>query len=261
MDETAQGEVATAAVLVIGDEVLSGRTRDRNIGHIATVLSAAGVDLKEARIVADDEVAIVEALNALRARYTYVFTTGGIGPTHDDITADSVARAFGVSIDHDPRAIALLEGRYGGDGLNEARLRMARIPAGADLIDNPVSAAPGFRIGNVFVMAGVPSIMQAMLDGILPQLHGAGPMLSREIETGLKEGDLAADLGEVQKTYPDVPIGSYPQYDGNRFWTRVVLRSRDMRRLEAASLAVEAAVMRAGAAISRAETGQGETRR
>jgi molybdenum cofactor synthesis domain-containing protein len=261
MDETAQGEVATAAVLVIGDEVLSGRTRDRNIGHIATVLSAAGVDLKEARIVADDEVAIVEALNALRARYTYVFTTGGIGPTHDDITADSVARAFGVSIDHDPRAVALLEGRYGGDGLNEARLRMARIPAGADLIDNPVSAAPGFRIGNVFVMAGVPSIMQAMLDGILPQLRGAGPMLSREVETSLKEGDLAADLGEVQKTYPDVPIGSYPQYDGNRFWTRVVLRSRDMTRLEAASLAVEEAVMRASAAISRAETGQGETRR
>src|SRR5437016_1922911 len=163
MNDTATGQPAvTAAILVIGDEILSGRTKDKNIGYIAEYLTAVGIDLKEVRVVADEEEAIVAALNALRHRYTYVFTTGGIGPTHDDITADSVAKAFGVGIDHDPRAVELLQQRFGGAALNEARLRMARIPDGADLIRNKVSTAPGFHIGNVFVMDGVPAIMQAM---------------------------------------------------------------------------------------------------
>src|SRR5215204_7558686 len=161
-------EIVTAGILVIGDEILSGRTKDKNIGYIAEYLTNIGIDLKEARIVADEEPAIVDALNALRQRYTYVFTTGGIGPTHDDITADCVAKAFGVTIDYDPRAKALLLTRIAEKDMNEARLRMARIPAGAELILNKVSNAPGFRIGNVHVMAGVPSIMQAMLDEVAP---------------------------------------------------------------------------------------------
>src|SRR5712691_11299995 len=158
-NKTATASVITAAILVIGDEILSGRTKDKNIGYIAEYLTAIGIDLKEVRVVPDEEVEIVDALNALRRRYTYVFTTGGIGPTHDDITADCVAKAFGVSIDHHPEAVALLRARFGGAELNQARMRMARIPAGGELIRNKVSTAPGFRIGNVFVMAGVPTIM------------------------------------------------------------------------------------------------------
>lgn len=219
--------VPTAAILVIGDEVLSGRTKDKNIGHIADMLTQAGIDLREARIVADVEDDIVAAVNALKERYTYVFTTGGIGPTHDDITADAVATAFGVSIDIDPRALAMLKERYEDDDLNEARLRMARIPDGADLIDNPISKAPGFRIGNLFVMAGVPSIMHRMLDDVLSNLEGGVPVLSHEIPVDAKEGDLAAGLGDLQKEYPDVSLGSYPQYKDGKFSTRIVARCRD----------------------------------
>src|SRR5579863_1137033 len=162
-----KNKTITAAVLVIGDEILSGRTKDRNLGYIAEYLTNIGVELREARVVPDIEEEIVAALNALRARYTYVFTTGGIGPTHDDITADAVAKAFGVAIDEDPRALAIMMERYKPGELTEARRRMARIPEGADLIENPVSKAPGFRIGNVIVMAGVPSVMQAMLDNAI----------------------------------------------------------------------------------------------
>jgi molybdenum cofactor synthesis domain-containing protein len=168
--QDAKSQIVTAAILVIGDEILSGRTKDKNIGYIAEYLTTIGIDLKEVRVVPDDEAEIVAALNAIRSRYDYVFTTGGIGPTHDDITADSVAKAFGVPIDHDPRAVKIIEERIkqrGGE-LNEARLRMARIPQGADLIENKVSGAPGFRIGNVIVMAGVPTIMQSMLDAASP---------------------------------------------------------------------------------------------
>src|ERR1700686_2989601 len=172
--------IVTAAILVIGDEILSGRTKDKNIGYIAEYLTNIGIDLKEVRVVPDEEPEIVTALNALRARYTYVFTTGGIGPTHDDITADCVAKAFGVAIDHDPRALAVMKERYAamGTGMNEARMRMTRIPAGADLVPNKVSAAPGFFIGNVIVMAGVPAIMQAMLDAGAPKLRTGGKMMS-----------------------------------------------------------------------------------
>jgi len=237
---SAEGEmIVTAAILVIGDEILSGRTKDRNIGHIAENLTEVGIDLREVRIVADDEDAIVEALNAIRARYDYVFTTGGIGPTHDDITADSVAKAFGVSIDHDPRAVAALEA-YLGPRLNEARLRMARIPAGADLIENPVSAAPGFRIGNVHVMAGVPSIMQAMLAAILPTLRKGQRVLSETVLANAKEGDIGGPLAALQREHPNVSIGSYPFRDSETgtYNTNLVVRGRDPEAVEVARAAI-----------------------
>jgi len=233
-------EVVTAALLVIGDEILSGRTKDKNIGYIAEYLTNIGVDLKEVRVVADDEGAIIEALNALRTRYTYVFTTGGIGPTHDDITADCVAKAFGVSIDVDPRARALLLTRIAEKDLNEARLRMARIPAGADLILNQVSAAPGFRIGNVHVFAGVPAIMQAMLDEVAPTLKTGARMLSATVRADLREGDIGSELGAIAKAVPEVTIGSYPFFDEQRGPnTNVVIRARDPDKLAAAKAAIE----------------------
>src|SRR6266404_6884974 len=202
-DAPAPNEHVTAALLVIGDEILSGRTKDKNIGYIAEYLTALGIDLKQVRVVGDEEGAIVEALNALRQRDSHVFTTGGIGPTHDDITADCVAKAFGVSIDVDPRARALLLTRIAEKDLNEARLRMARIPKGADLILNKVSAAPGFRIGNVHVMAGVPTIMQAMLDEVAPTLKTGIKMLSESVRADLREGDIGGPLGEIAKAHPD----------------------------------------------------------
>src|SRR5438034_224488 len=191
--------VITAAILVIGDEILSGRTKDKNIGYIAEYLTNIGIDLKEVRVVSDDEKEIVDALNALRGRYTYLFTTGGIGPTHDDITADSVAKAFGVSIDVDPRALAILHERIKATGaeMNEARMRMTRIPAGADLVLNKVSGAPGFWLDNVIVMAGVPSIMQAMLDEVAPKLKTGVRMLSETVRADTREGDIGSQLGEI----------------------------------------------------------------
>jgi molybdenum cofactor synthesis domain-containing protein len=238
MNETAS--VITAALLVIGDEILSGRTKDKNIGYIAEYLTNIGIDLKEVRVVSDDETEIVTAINALRARYTYVFTTGGIGPTHDDITADSIAKAFGVTIDVDPRARALLNQRIAEKDMNEARLRMCRIPAGADLIINKVSAAPGFRLDNVFVMAGVPAIMQAMLDEVAPLLSTGAKMLSESVRADLREGDLGTELGNVAKAHPEVTIGSYPFFDEKRGPnTSIVVRARDPEKLAAAKAAVE----------------------
>ncbi len=241
-------EPVTAAILVIGDEILSGRTKDKNIGTIADYLTAAGIDLREVRVVPDEAPMIVEAVNALRARYTYLFTTGGIGPTHDDITADCVAEAFGVGIDVDERARAMLLERHKPDDLNEARLRMARIPFGADLIPNAVSKAPGFRIGNVHVMAGVPSIMQAMLDAIGPTLKGGAAMLSETIEAGgLPEGHYAGDLGAIAKGHAAVSIGSYPSLTPEGYRNRIVVRSRDADALAQARQAVEALVARLSA--------------
>jgi molybdenum cofactor synthesis domain-containing protein len=245
-------KTVTAGLLVIGDEILSGRTKDRNIGYIAEYLTNIGVDLKEVRVVGDEEPAIVEALNALRGRYDYVFTTGGIGPTHDDITADCVAKAFGLPIDHDPRAVAILKERMAATGaeLNEARLRMARVPAGAELIVNRVSAAPGFRIGNVFVLAGVPAIMQAMLDEVAPRLRTGVKMLSEAIRADLREGDVGTALGEIAKAHPGVSIGSYPFFDPERGPNcNLVLRSRDADKLSAAKAAVEAMLARTRAAL------------
>jgi len=245
-------DVVTAALLVIGDEILSGRTKDKNIGHVADYLTAIGIDLKEVRVVADEEAAIVEALNALRGRYTYVFTTGGIGPTHDDITADSVAKAFGVGIDYDPRAVALLRERFAktGSTLNEARMRMARIPKGADLVVNKVSAAPGFWIGNVIVMAGVPAIMQAMLDEAAPKLKTGVKMLSETVVANAREGDVGTELGEVAKANPETAIGSYPFFD-EKFGpnTNIVIRARDPARLAAAKAAVEAMLLQVKARL------------
>ena len=245
---TQPSDSVTAAILVIGDEILSGRTKDKNIGTIADFLTAAGIDLREVRIVPDEAAMIVEALNALRARYTYLFTTGGIGPTHDDITADCVAEAFGVGIDVDERARAMLLERHKPEDLNEARLRMARIPFGADLIVNSVSKAPGFRIGNVHVMAGVPGIMQAMLDAVAPTLKGGTAMISETIEAaGLPEGSYAGELGAIAKARPTVAIGSYPAMTPEGFRNRIVVRSRDPDALAEARGAVEALLARLSA--------------
>ena len=227
----------TAAILVIGDEILSGRTKDKNIGYIAEYLTNIGIELREVRIVPDVTEEIVAALNAIRSRYTYVFTTGGIGPTHDDITADAVAAAFGVSIDHDPRAVAMLSERFRPDELNEARMRMARIPAGAELIANAISKAPGFVIGNVHVMAGVPAIMQAMLDVVGPTLRTGAKILSETVRAGLREGDIGTALAEIARAHSECSIGSYPFWSETGPDTNVVVRSRDPERL---SVAVEA---------------------
>jgi molybdenum cofactor synthesis domain-containing protein len=241
-------DTVTAALLVIGDEILSGRTKDKNIGYVADYLTALGIDLKEVRVVSDDEAAIVEAVNALRVRYTYLFTTGGIGPTHDDITADCVAKAMGVPISEDPRAIALLLERIKPEDMNEARRRMARIPHGAELVLNSVSKAPGFWIGNVIVMAGIPSVMHAMLDDVAPKLKGGAKMLSVSIRADAKEGDIAAPFGAIAKAHPGVVMGSYPFSDEHGYNTNLVLRSRDPEKLEAAKAAVTAMVeeLRAG---------------
>jgi molybdopterin-biosynthesis enzyme MoeA-like protein len=235
--------IVTAGLLVIGDEILSGRTKDRNIGYVAEYLTAIGIDLREVRVVGDEEDAIVEALNALRHRFTYAFTTGGIGPTHDDITADSVAKAFGVPIDFDPRAVALLKERYAATGteINAARMRMTRVPQGAELVPNAISAAPGFWIGNVIVMAGVPSIMHAMLDAVAPKLKTGIRMLSETVQADCREGDVGTELGAIAKAHSDVLIGSYPFTDPVRGPnTQIVLRARDPARLAAAKAAVAA---------------------
>ncbi len=248
------GAIVTAAVLVIGDEILSGRTKDKNIGYIAEYLTNIGIDLKEVRVVADEEAEIVAALNALRKRFTYVFTTGGIGPTHDDITAECVARAFGVPIDYDPRAVEIMRARLAETGgvMNEARMRMTRVPAGAELVLNNISAAPGFWIGNVIVMAGVPNIMQAMLENVAPRLRTGARMLSETVRADCREGDIGTELGEIAKAYPDVVIGSYPFMDEKlgRGNTHVVVRSRDPQRLAAARAAVEAMLVRVKAALA-----------
>jgi molybdenum cofactor synthesis domain-containing protein len=227
----------TAALVVIGDEILSGRTKDVNIGATAEFCTDLGIELKEVRVVSDETDEIVEAVNALRARYTYVFTTGGIGPTHDDITADAVAKAFGVALPINPEARAMLETRWKQTGteVNEARLRMARIPEGASLIVNSVSAAPGFRIGNVHVMAGVPIIMRAMLEAILPTLKAGKKVLSVTVKAAVGEGTVGGPLGELQAQYPDVKMGSYPQMGNDRVSTELVLRSSDAARLEEAA--------------------------
>ena len=234
-----KGASVTAAVLVIGDEILSGRTKDRNVGYIAEYLTNIGIELREARVVPDVEAEIVAALNALRQRYTYVFTTGGIGPTHDDITADSIAKAFGVSIDEDPRALAMMMERYQPGDLTPARRRMARIPAGADLIENPISKAPGFRLANVIVMAGVPNIMQAMLDFAAAKLETGEKMIAETIEAGgLPEGRYGTALGEIAAAHPGVSIGSYPAFLDGRFRNQIVVRGKDAAKIAAAREAV-----------------------
>ena len=226
----------TAAMLVIGDEILSGRTRDSNTHHIACELTRHGIDLREVRVIADDAEAIAESVRALSAAHDHVFTSGGIGPTHDDITAESVADAFGVSISVRDDARAILEEHYRRSGieLNEARLRMARIPQGAELIENPVSGAPGFRLGNVHVLAGVPKIFEAMLACILRDLAGGTPMRSRTKTVHRGEGTIAAQLGAFAERHPDLSVGCYPFEKDGRFGASVVLRGPDADQLDAA---------------------------
>ncbi|MFD0917562.1 competence/damage-inducible protein A [Pseudahrensia aquimaris] len=234
----------TAAMLVIGDEILSGRTKDKNIGYAAEYLTNMGIDLKEVRVVSDDLDEIADAVNALRHKYTYVFTSGGIGPTHDDITADGVAQAFGLPCEHHPEALAILREHYAKTDLDftEARQRMARTPRGATLIENQVSKAPGFKIGNVHVMAGVPKIMQSMMDAIGPTLEGGAKVLSKHIDCPVGEGTIGGPLGEIQKKHSETMIGSYPKFDGRNITTQIVVRGRDEAQVDAAIADVEAMV-------------------
>jgi len=228
-----QSQSVTAALLVIGDEILSGRTKDKNIGAVADRMTEIGIRLKEVRVVADDEADIVAAVNALRTRYTYVFTTGGIGPTHDDITAESIAKAFGVAIDIDPRARALMQASCDARGvpLTPARLRMARLPKGAELVDNPISVAPGFWIGNVIVMAGIPDIMGVMLDAVTPKLARGEKMLSETIALQRPESTIADLFAAHQAAFPDIAMGSYPSMRDGKPATDLVLRGTDRERL------------------------------
>ena len=226
----------TAAMLVIGDEILSGRTRDSNMHHLALQLTEHGLQLAEARVVADDHAAIIAAVNALRGAYDHVFTSGGIGPTHDDITADAIAAAFGVAITHRADAMALMTAHYQRLGMefNDARQRMARIPDGAVLIDNPVSIAPGFTVENVHVMAGVPRIFEAMLAGVLSQIARGQPLLSRNLRLLRGEGEIATPFAEFAAAHPDLAMGSYPFNQDGAFGTNLVIRGTDAGRLDAA---------------------------
>ncbi len=246
----AHAREVTAAVLLIGDELLSGRTQDANLQAIARFLNPLGVNVVEARVVSDDQAAIVEALNALRARADYVFTTGGIGPTHDDITAEAVAAAFGVACHEHPDALAALEAHYRDrpETLTPARRRMARAPVGAVLVDNPTSGAPGFQIDNVFILAGVPAIMRAMLAGVAQRLEGGAVTLSCTIQAaGLREGDVGDALSALQDAHSDVAVGSYPYYRATAdFGVQLVARGRDAAALEAVAAALEALVRSCG---------------
>ncbi len=226
----------TAAMLVIGDEILSGRTRDSNMHFLAGELTRVGIDLREVRVVADDHPAIVAAVRALAVAYDLVFTSGGIGPTHDDITADAVAEAMGAGISHRADAMALLQAHYDRQGLpfNEARQRMARIPDGARLIDNPISVAPGFSLGQVNVMAGVPKIFEAMVAGLMPTLTGGAPLLSQSLRVMRGEGEIAADFGALAAEFPDLSMGSYPFTVNGAYGTNLVIRGTDAGRLDAA---------------------------
>ncbi|AGI66252.1 hypothetical protein OAN307_c05140 [Octadecabacter antarcticus 307] len=233
----------TAAMLVIGDEILSGRTRDANMYHLAGQLTEHGIDLREVRVVSDDAAAIVSAVQALSAAYDSVFTSGGIGPTHDDITADCIAAAFSDHIDVRDDARALLQAHYDRNGqeLNDARLRMARIPDSATLIDNPVSVAPGFTVQNVHVMAGVPSVFQAMFTSVLPTLTGGAPLLSQTLRIDLGEGDIAGPLGALADDFADLSIGSYPFQKDGKYGANIVIRGQDSARIDAAMVRLKAA--------------------
>ncbi|HEY8571513.1 competence/damage-inducible protein A [Phenylobacterium sp.] len=236
----------TAAVLIIGDEILSGRTQDTNLRDIARYLGVLGIDLAEARTVPDVLEEIVAALNALRSRYDYVITTGGIGPTHDDITADAVAAAFGVELEEHPEILAMMERRWGGE-LNAARRRMARVPVGGDLVKNPVQGPPGFTIGNVFVLAGVPQIMRGMLEDVGPRLRGGRVTVSRTVRVeGSGEGQIAAPLEAVARAHPQMSLGSYPFFGPDGYGSNLVLRGRDPAEVEAVVGELTAALRQAG---------------
>ncbi len=235
-----------AGLIVIGNEILSGRTQDANTQWIGDKLNQRGIRLMEVRVVPDIEDSIISAINDLRQKVDYLLTTGGIGPTHDDITAAAVAKGFGVELHDDPEAVRLLENYYGKQELNEARLKMAQVPVGAKLIPNPVSAAPGFQMENVYVMAGVPRIMQAMLDEIIGTMDSGDPILSNTVTCALPESVIAFDLGELQKQFPTVEIGSYPHYRGGALGLSLVLRSTDNASLDKATEGVIALIHKHG---------------
>lgn len=251
MDEETPHTTVTAALVIVGNEILSGRTQDTNLKHLAERLDAIGIRLVEARVVPDVAETITATVRELSARVDYLFTTGGIGPTHDDITADCVAAAFDRPIDVDPEARARLAAHYADSehDLNAARLRMARIPEGARLIDNPVSAAPGFRLENVFVLAGVPRIMAAMLDGVLPTLKGGARVATRTLRCDLPEGRMAEGLRAVAERYPTVEIGSYPKYGSGGFLLTLILRATDAEALSGAAADVAAQIRAEGASV------------
>ncbi len=243
--------VWTAGVVVIGDEILSGRTQDKNVGQIGVWLNVQGIRLKEVRVVADDEAAIVEAVNILRARYDYLFTTGGIGPTHDDITVDAIAAALGVGVVVHPQARAILETYYAArGGLNEARLRMARVPEGADLIRNSMSGAPGIRFDNIFMMAGVPHITAGMLAELTGTLEGGAPLLSRTLGTHAPESEISDLLRETEKAHEDCQIGSYPFFREGQVGANFVVRATDSVRLDACADALRLGLEAAGFAVT-----------
>jgi molybdenum cofactor synthesis domain-containing protein len=244
-----QPPIVTAALLIIGNEILSGRTQDKNLAYLAGELNRVGIQLREVRVVPDVEQEIIDAVNTLRARYDYLFTTGGIGPTHDDITSESIAKAFGVKLIRHPAAEAALRAHYTPEQINEARLKMADVPEGSDLIPNIVSAAPGFRIGNVFILAGVPKIMQAMLAAAIPRLKGGAVVQSVHITTNLPEGTIAAGLTEIQARYPDLDIGSYPLYKEGKPSTTLVFRGIDRARAESAAKETEALILSLGGTL------------
>jgi molybdenum cofactor synthesis domain-containing protein len=238
----------TAAVMIIGDEILSGRTQDTNLNHIARYLGTLGVDLAEARVVPDVEDEIVEALNHLRGKYSYVITTGGIGPTHDDITADCVAKAFGVELYEHPEIIAMMTARWAGE-LNAARRRMARVPVGGSLVKNPVQGPPGFQMGNVFVLAGVPAIMRGMLEDVGPRLEGGAVTISRTLKVdGSGEGVIAAPLEAVARAHPELSLGSYPFFSPEGYGSQLVIRGRDPAEVEATLAELESALAAVGVA-------------
>jgi molybdenum cofactor synthesis domain-containing protein len=245
-------DTVTAALVVIGEEILSGRTSDVNIAYIAAYLTRVGISLREVRVVADLEAAIVSAVNELRPRFSYVFTTGGIGPTHDDITTDAIAKAFQVPVVVDEGAVTAMRKHFSGRELTPARLRMARIPEGAQLIDNAISRAPGFMVENVIVMAGVPRIMQVMLDAVMPRLAKGRPMLARSVRIDVPEGDVAPGLAELQLAHTEVQIGSYPFFENKRLGTYVVLRSTDATKLAAAQNALWILIAKEGFAAAAA---------
>lgn len=225
-------KIVTAAVLIIGNEILSGRTKDVNLNHLATELTELGIRMMEARVVADIPEDIVGAVNQMRARYDYVFTTGGIGPTHDDITADCIAQAFGVDISEHPDAVRMMEARYKPGDFTAARRRMTRVPHGGVLVENPVSTAPGFRVENVYTFAGIPVVMQAMFKSIRHELVGGDPVLSRTIHVHLAEGVIAEPLAKLEADHPGMEAGSYPFHRDGRYGASLVLRSTDAAQLE-----------------------------
>jgi molybdenum cofactor synthesis domain-containing protein len=235
-----------AALIIIGNEILSGRTKDKNLAYLAEWLNEIGIQLYEVRVIRDDEDEIIESVNLLRKKFDYVFTTGGIGPTHDDITTESIAKAFDVELETNPDALKILQGYYKKGDLNEARLKMTLLPIGAELVENPVTKAPGFKMDNVFVMAGIPSIMQGMLEGARVFLETGTKMSSKSIDVFMPESFVATELSQIQDNYLNVEIGSYPFNKDGKFGTSLVMRSADLEALDRCEIEVAEMIKKLG---------------